>query len=59
MAISEKEHFDALRDADQRAVELLAKANAARVSMALLLSSLLVSVVSVLVAIATIVIHKQ
>jgi hypothetical protein len=58
MPISEKEHFDALRAADQRAIELLAKANGDRIKTGMLVTSILVSVISVLVAIATIIIHR-
>lgn len=50
-----REHLEALRASDQRAVELLATANASRVSTTLVIGSLLVSIVSVLVAIATVV----
>jgi hypothetical protein len=62
MAISEKEHIDALRAADlrrldalraadQRAVELLAEMNAIRIRNNFILISILVSVGSMLVAI--------
>jgi hypothetical protein len=57
MPISDKEHFDALREADQRAVQLLATANAGRISTTLVVAALLVSFVSVLVAIATLVLR--
>lgn len=55
MPVTEKEYFEALRNADQRAIELLAKANASRVSATLLGGSILVSVVSVVVAIAALI----
>ena len=58
MAVSDKEHFEALRAADQRAIELLAKANSDRIKTGLLMTSILVSILSVLVAIATIAIHR-
>lgn len=53
MPVSDKEHFNALRAADQRAVELLATANAARVSTNLVIGSLIVAIVSVLVAVVS------
>ena len=55
MTVTDKEHFEALRASDQRAVELLATANAARINMGSVLASLLVSVCSVCVAVAAIV----
>ena len=55
MPVSDKEHFDALRASDQRAVELLALTNAARVKNGLLMASILISIVAILVAIAAIV----
>lgn len=57
MPVSDKAHFDALREADQRAVQLLAQANAAKASNIILVASLLVSVASVLVAISAIIFH--
>jgi hypothetical protein len=57
MPISEKDHFDALRKDDQRALELLANANAARMSTALVIGSILVSIIGVLVAIGAIITH--
>ena len=51
MAISEKEHFDALRAADQRAIELLAAANAARISQGMLALSNIIAFLAVIVAI--------
>ena len=58
MAVSDKEHFDALRAADQRAIELLAKANSDRIKNGMLVTSILVSIIAVIVAIATIVAHR-
>lgn len=65
MPISEKEYFEALRrsdealrGADQRAVELLAKANAARISTGMLAASIIISIASVLVAIVAVVMAK-
>lgn len=58
MPISEKEHFDALRAADQRAIELLAKANADRIRTGMLIVSQLVSLISLAVAIAAVVLHR-
>lgn len=62
MAISEKDYFEALRRADealraadQRAIELLARATAARVGTGLLATSIMISIVSIIVAIAAIV----
>ena len=57
MPVSEKEHFDALRAADQRAVELLASANAAHTNRTMLAISMLISIVSIMVAIAAIIWH--
>lgn len=54
MPVSDLEHFKALREADQRAVELLAAANAAKTTMVI---SMMISAVSVLVAIGTVVFH--
>lgn len=51
MPISEKEHFDALRTADQRAIELLATANADRIKQWQLTVSHLIAVASMLVAV--------
>ena len=58
MPVSDKEYFEALRVADQRAVELLAKANADRIKNGILVTSILISIISVLIAIATIVAHR-
>lgn len=55
MPVSEKEHFDALRAADQRAVELLATANAARINNGFLFAMFLVSILSLAVAVAAII----
>lgn len=55
MPVSDKEHFDALREADQRAIELLAKANADRIKTGLVMISIMVSIGSIIVAIAAIV----
>ena len=52
MAVPEKDYVDALREADQRAVDLLAKANADRVKHWHLTFSYLIALASVLVAIA-------
>lgn len=49
-----KEHFEALRANDQRALELLAKANADRIKHGALVASIMVSIASVLVAITAI-----
>ena len=54
MAISEKEHFDALRASDQRAIELLAAANAARISQSMLAISNIIAFLAVLIAVAAI-----
>ena len=51
MPIPEKEYVDALRQADQRAVDLLAKANADRVKHWHLTFSYLLALASVLVAV--------
>ena len=58
MPVSDKEHFDALRAADQRAIELLAKANTDRIKNGMLITSILISIISVIVAISTIVLHR-
>ena len=58
MAVSDKEHFEALRAADQRAVELLAKANSDRIKTGLVMIAILVSIMSLLVAVTTIIIHR-
>lgn len=55
MAVTEKEHFDALRAADQKAVELLATANAAKSSASREALANLIAIAAVLVAIITIV----
>lgn len=57
MPVSEKEHFEALRASDQRAVELLAKANSDRIKTGLLVTSIIVSIVAVIVAVGAIVVH--
>lgn len=49
-----KEYVEALRAADQRALELLAKSSADRIKTNMVVASLLVSVVSVLIAIAAV-----
>lgn len=54
MPISEKDHFDALRAADQRAVELLAQANADRIKTGYLVVAQLIALLSVVVAVAAI-----
>ena len=58
MPISEKEHFDALRAADQRAIELLAKAQSERTNSLLVAVSILVAIISLVVAIGTLVLHR-
>lgn len=58
MPVSDKEHFDALRAADQRAIELLAKANSDRIKNGMLITSILISIVLLLIAIVTIVMHR-
>lgn len=68
MPISDKDHLDAIRAADirriddlrasdQRAVELLAAANSLSATKAQLNISLLISIASVIVAIAAIIFH--
>jgi hypothetical protein len=59
MPISEKEHFDALRSADQRAVELLASANANRTRTELVVGSILVSLLAVMLTIASLILHGK
>ena len=54
MPVSDKEHFDALRAADQRAIDLLAKANSDRIKSSLLFWSLMVAIASIVVAIAAV-----
>ena len=54
MAVSDKDHFDALRAADQRAIDLLAKSNSERIKNGMLVTSILISIVAVIVAIASI-----
>ena len=54
MAVSDKDHFDALRAADQRAIDLLAKSNTERIKNGMLVTSILISIVAVIVAIASI-----
>lgn len=51
MPVSDRDHFDALRASDQRAVELLAKANAAKSHALISMISLLIALASILVAI--------
>ncbi len=58
MPVSDKEHFDALRAADQRAIELLAKANADRIKTGYLIVSNLIAVMAVLVAIVAVLFHR-
>jgi hypothetical protein len=58
MPIPEKDYIDRLREADQRAVDVLAKANADRIKHGLLVVSLLVALASVLVAIIAIIFHR-
>lgn len=55
MPIPEKDYIDRLREADQRAVDLLAKANADRVKHNLLVVSILIALASLLVAVAVLV----
>jgi hypothetical protein len=57
MPVSDRDHFDALRAADQRAVELLATANAANISRTREAIAILISVISVIVAVAAITLH--
>lgn len=57
MPISEKEYFEALRAADQRALELLAKSNADRVKISILTCSLIVAIAGVMVAVAALVLR--
>lgn len=54
MPVSEKEYFEALRSSDQRAVELLAKASSEKVSTRMVICSLMVAILSVGVAIISI-----
>lgn len=55
MTISEKEHFYALRASDQRAVELLARANNAKNNYIVAVISIIIALMSVLVAITAII----
>ena len=55
MPIPAKDYIDRLREADQRAVDLLAKANADRVKHNLLVVSILIALASLLVAVAVLV----
>ena len=57
MPVSDKEHFDALRAADQKAIELLAMSNSERTKNATVMASILVSIISVILAIATLSFH--
>ena len=57
--VSLREYLEALRISDQRAIELLAKHNSDRIRTSLLVFSLLISVVSIIVAIAAIIICKH
>lgn len=54
MPIPEKDYIDRLREADQRAVDVLAKANAERVKHNMLVISILVSIASLLVAVVAV-----
>jgi hypothetical protein len=58
VVVSDKDHFDALRAADQRAVELLAQANAARINHAIMVISIIVALASILVAVAALMLHR-
>lgn len=58
MPVSDKDHFDALRQADQRAVELLAKAEEVQAFKRRADWSTLIAIVAVLVAVAAIVLHR-
>lgn len=58
MPVSDKEHFDALRAADQRAIELLAKANSDRIKTGMLVAAFLVSIMSLAVAVASVILHR-
>jgi hypothetical protein len=54
-----REHFEALRASDQRAIDLLAKSNADRVKTNLVVISMLISTGSIVVAIAAVVLGKH
>jgi hypothetical protein len=54
-----KEYMEALRIADQRALELLAKSNSDRIKHNVLICSLLISVASIIVAIAAVVYSRH
>lgn len=58
MTVSEKEYIDALRAADQRALELLAKERADRIKVSILIISIIISISSVLVAVASL-LHQK
>ena len=57
--VSLREYLEALRISDQRAIELLAKHNSDRIRTSLLVFSLLVSIGSIMVAIAAIIISRH
>ena len=57
--VSLREYLEALRVSDQRAIEILAKHSSDRVKTGLLITSLLVSVGSIVVAIAAIIISRH
>lgn len=57
--IDEKEYIDKLREADQRAVDLLASARANQIKTEMLMVSILISMVSIAVAVIAIIISKH
>ena len=57
--VSLREYLEALRVSDQRAIEILAKHSSDRIRTGLLITSLLVSVGSIVVAIAAIIISRH
>lgn len=58
MPVSDKDHFEALRAADQRAIDLLARTSAAKFNATIAVVSVMVAIASMLVAISTIVLHR-
>lgn len=56
MPVSDLEHIKALREADQRAVELLATANAASRNSTIMVTSVLIAIASMLVSLAMVVV---
>jgi hypothetical protein len=54
-----REHFEALRQGDQRAIDLLAKSNADRIKTNLVVISMMISTASIIVAIAAVIFGKH